>query len=164
VAHTEKVIHAPVEAVFAVLSDARTYQDFVVGSKRVRHFDPRWPEPGTAFHHTVGVGPLMLRDKTEATVCEPPTRLVARPHIRPFVVTETVFALEPRGDGDETLLRVDEYAVDGPLRPVWPGPLDGLMALRNRVMVRRIARLAEHRHASQQIEALRPSAPSAPGA
>lgn len=156
-AHTEKLIHAPADAVFALLCDPRAYQRFVVGTKRVRHFDPRWPEPGTAFHHTVGIGPLKLRDKTEVTTCEPPTRLVARPHIRPFVITETVFELEPRGD--DTLLRLDEYAVDGPLAPVWPGPLDGLMALRNRAVVRRIARLAQQRHATRQVD----SAPAPSG-
>jgi hypothetical protein len=150
VAHTEKLIHAPVDTVFAVLSDPRAYQHFVIGTKKVRHFDPRWPEAGTTLHHTVGVGPLMLRDKTEALSCEPPTRLVERPHIRPFVITETVFELEPQGE--DTLLRLDEYAVGGPLRPIWPGPLDGLMALRNRGVVRRIARLAEERHATRQVE------------
>jgi hypothetical protein len=146
-AHTEKLIHAPTGTVFAVLSDPASYQRFVVGTRRVRRFDPRWPEPGTELHHTVGVGPLKMRDKTVAVSCEPPTRLVERPHIRPFLVTETVFELEPRGD--DTLLRLDEYAVDGPLAPVWPGPLDGMMALRNRGVVHRIARLAEQRHATR---------------
>jgi hypothetical protein len=149
-AHTETIIHARRETVFAVLNDARAYQRFVVGTKRVRSFDPRWPEPGTALHHTVGVGPLGLRDKTEATDIHPPDRVVVRPHIRPFVVTESTFQLE--GRGDDTLLRLDEYAVGGPLRPVWPGPLDGLMALRNRLVVRRIARLAEERQAAQLVD------------
>lgn len=152
-AHTEKLIHAPSDAVFAVLCDPGAYQHFVVGTKRVRRFDPRWPEPGTAFHHTVGVGPLGLRDKTEVTKYDPPTGLVVRPHIRPFVITETVFALQPQGD--DTLLQLDEYAVDGPLAPIWPGPLDGLMALRNRLVARRIAQLAEQRHATRQVEASR---------
>jgi hypothetical protein len=143
-AHTEKLVHAPVEAVFAVLSDPRTYERFVVGSKRVRHFDPDWPDVDAAFHHTVGIGPLALRDKTVVHQCEPPTRLVVWPYIRPFVVTETVFALEPRGD--DTLLRLDEYAVEGPLSHVWAGPLDGLMGLRNIVVARRLAELAEQHH------------------
>jgi hypothetical protein len=149
VARTETVVHARPEAVFAVLCDARAYQRFVVGTKRVRRFDARWPEPGAAIHHTVGVGPLGLRDKTEAVECEPPGHLVVHPHIRPFVVTRTSFHLEARGD--DTLLRVDEHAIAGPLAPVWPGPLDGLMALRNRLLVRRLARLAEARQALRQV-------------
>jgi hypothetical protein len=147
-AHTETIIHAQREAVFAVLNDPRAYQRFVVGTKRVRSFDPRWPEPGSELHHTVGIGPLALRDKTEAAESDPLDRLVVRPHIRPFVITESTFELEDRGE--DTLLRLDEYAVGGPLAPVWPGPLDGLMALRNRLLVRRLARLAEARQAARQ--------------
>lgn len=158
-AHTEKLIHAPVDAVFAVLSDPRAYQHFVIGTKKVRHFEPRWPEPGSTLHHTVGVGPFKMRDKTESMSWDPPRRLVERPHIRPFVITETVFELEARGE--DTLLRLDEYAVDGPLRPIWPGPLDGLMALRNRGVVHRIARLAEERHATRQAEPEGPDQPRA---
>ncbi|HEY8525028.1 MAG TPA: SRPBCC family protein [Acidimicrobiales bacterium] len=150
-ARTETIIHARPDAVFAVLADARAFPGFVVGAKRVRYFDPRWPEPGTTIHHTVGVGPLAIRDETEATTCDPPHLLVVRPKIRPFVTAETSFRLEPHGEED-TLLRVDEYAVDGPLAPVWPGPLDGLMALRNRRVVRRLARMAEARQAVQRLD------------
>lgn len=149
-ARTEKLIHAPADTVFGVLSDPAAYQRFVVGTKRVRRFDPRWPEAGTELHHTVGVGPLAMRDKTVSVRCDPPTNLVERPHIRPFLVTETVFELEERGD--DTLLRLHEYAVGGPLAPLWPGPLDGMMALRNRGVVHRIARLAEQRHERRRSE------------
>lgn len=154
-AHTEIVVHAPTEAVFAVLCDPRSYQYFVVGTRRVRRFDPRWPEPGTALHHTVGIGPLRMRDKTEAVEVSAPTRLVTHPHIRPLVVTESRFELAPRGD--HTVVRLDEYAIDGPLSRVWAGPLDVLMALRNRVLVRRLRRLAEQRAAVQQVDAPAPS-------
>jgi hypothetical protein len=147
-AHTEKLIHAPAEAVFDVLSDPRAYQRFVVGSKAVRRFDARWPEADTAIHHTVGVGPLFLRDKTVVTRCEPPDRLVLRPCVRPFLVTETVFFLQARGD--DTLLLLDEHAVGGLLCPAYPGPLDALMGLRNQVVARRLAQLAEQRHATRR--------------
>jgi hypothetical protein len=148
-ARTEKLVNARVETVFAVLCDPSSYQHFVVGTKRVRRFDPHWPKPGTALHHTVGVGPLALRDKTDATEAIPPTHLVTRPHTRPFVIAESRFELEPRGGS--TLLRLDEYAVGGPLRPIWPGPLDWLVALRNRTVVDRIARLAEQRANLQHL-------------
>lgn len=149
-AHTERVVHAPPEVVFAVLTDPRAYQRFVVGTKKIRSFDARWPETGTALHHTVGVGPLALSDKTEAVGSDPPHHLVARPHIRPFVVTESRFALEDRG-GD-TLVHLDEYAISGHLAPVWPGPLDALMGLRNRLSLRRLARLAHRRVAIRRLD------------
>jgi uncharacterized membrane protein required for colicin V production len=53
----------------------------------------------------------------------------------------------------EAIERVDPFpAIAGPLAPVWPGPLDGLMALRNRLLVRRLARLAETRQALRQVD------------
>jgi hypothetical protein len=149
-ARTETLAHAPAGAVFAVLCDPRCYQRFVAGTKRVRRFDPDWPEPRTTLHHTVGFGPLALRDTSVAIAITAPTKLTIWPHIRPFVVTESRFELEPR-DG-RTLVRLDEYAVDGPLARVWAGPLDWAMGLRNRVLLRRLARLAEHRNAVQQLD------------
>ena len=148
-ARTETIVHAPPDAVFAVLSDPRAYQTFVVGTRRVRRFDPRWPEPGTALHNSVGVGPLVWRDKTEAIEERPGKHLVVRPHVRPFVIIESRFQLEALGDS--TLVRLDEFAVSGPLARVWPGPLDGLMGLRNRLTLRRLARLAEAGGATEQL-------------
>jgi hypothetical protein len=149
VARTETIVHARPDAVFAVLSDPMAYPRFVVGSRRVRRFDPRWPEPGTALHHSIGIGPLVWRDKTDAVEKEPGTHLVVRPHVRPFVIIESRFELEARGDS--TLVRLDEFAISGPLARVWPGPLDGLMGLRNRLTLRRLARLAEAGEATQQL-------------
>lgn len=63
-ATVERVIEAPPDAVAAVLADARSYDGFVVGSKRIRWFDARWPEPGTRFHHSVGFAVLHIRDHT----------------------------------------------------------------------------------------------------
>src|SRR4028118_964875 len=56
----------------------------VVGSKRIRAADPSWPEPGSRFHHTVGVGPLSLDDHTESLEAHPPTLLRMRAKARPF--------------------------------------------------------------------------------
>jgi hypothetical protein len=150
-ARTQILVHATTKAVFAVLCDPRAYQRFVAGTKRVRRFDPDWPEPRATLHHTVGFGPLALRDRTVAIAVRPPAELTIWPHIRPFVITESRFELESRDAG--TLVRLDEYAVDGPLARIWAGPLDWLMALRNRVLLRRLARLAEHRDAVQQADA-----------
>ena len=61
---TSRHVDAPVDAVASILADPRAYDGIVVGSRKVRWFDPRWPEDGTAFHHTVGFGPVVIRDKT----------------------------------------------------------------------------------------------------
>lgn len=75
-ARNRTVVDAPVEAVFAVLADPRTYDDFVVGTKRIRRFEPTWPELGSALQHTLGVGPFVLRDATSVEEVDGERRLV----------------------------------------------------------------------------------------
>jgi hypothetical protein len=50
IATVARVIGAPPDAVAAVLADARSNDGVVVGSKRIRWFEARWPEPRTQFH------------------------------------------------------------------------------------------------------------------
>ena len=58
-----------------MLSDPRAYDGVVVGSRRVRWFDAGWPVPGSRFHHTVGFGPVTIRDHTEVLGDDLPARL-----------------------------------------------------------------------------------------
>lgn len=142
-ARNRKIVDAPVDVVFAVLSDPRTYGRFVVGSKRIRRFDPTWPEPGSVFHHTLGLGPLVLRDVTAVVDVEAPHRLVLRAQMRPFAVNAVVFSLRPRDHRTE--VEVEEQAVEGPAAALWNPLLDRLMWLRNHLMLRRLKKLAERR-------------------
>src|SRR5436305_5978102 len=64
VARSEVFIDAPAEQVFELLGDPRTFSRWVVGARAVRAADATWPQPGTAFDHAVGIGPLQLRDHT----------------------------------------------------------------------------------------------------
>ncbi|MDQ4071056.1 MAG: SRPBCC family protein [Actinomycetota bacterium] len=141
------VIDAPARTVFAVLSDPRTYDEFVVGTKRIRRFEPPWPEVGSVFHHTLGVGPLILRDLTCVAEVEDGHRLVLRAQMRPFAVNKVSFGLRP--DGERTEVEVEEYAIEGPVAAVWNPVLDGLMWLRNQEMLRRLKKVAERRRAQQ---------------
>lgn len=113
-ARNRAVVDAAIETVFAVLSHPRTYDEFVVGTKRIRRFDPRWPEVESVFHHTLGVGPLILRDLTRVLGVSEPDRLVLRAQIRPFSVNCVTFTLRPQGDGTE--VEVEEHAIEGPRR------------------------------------------------
>ncbi len=142
-ARNRTVVGAPVEAVFRVLSDPRTYDEYVVGTKRIRTFDPRWPERGSAFHHTLGIGPFVLRDLTRVDDVEEPHRLVLRAQMRPFSVNRVTFRLTPQGDRTE--LEVEEYAIEGPAAKLWNPVFDGMMWLRNQEMVRRFKRVAQRR-------------------
>ena len=144
-ARTEVVIAAPPETVFSVLSDAPAYGRFVVGSKKIRDHDERWPEIGSELHHTVGVGPLVLRDATEVVDIDPPRRLVLLAGMRPLGCNKVDFQLSSEGTG--TRLVVEEHPVDGPMARVWCTPFDWLMWLRNREMLRRLGVLARKERA-----------------
>lgn len=138
---SKRLIPVPVDHIFTVLSDAPRYASFVVGTKRIRHFDPRFPEENTAFHHTLGLGPLFLRDETRVVRVEPPTRLMLKAFMRPFAINEVDFRLTPQEE--RTLVTVEEHPVDGPATKIWSLPLDAVMWLRNKVLLRRLERLAK---------------------
>ena len=139
------VVHAPPEAVFDVLSDPAAFGAFVVGSKHVRRFDPTWPERGSVFHHTLGVGPFILRDLTRVEEVEEDRRLVLRAQMRPFAVNRVAFRLVPGEEGTE--VAVEEHPIEGLAAAMWNPALDRLMWLRNQEMLRRLKVLAERRHA-----------------
>ena len=58
-------IHAPRDQVHAVLADALRYSNWVVGTKHVHQADADWPRVGSRLKHTVGLGPVALKDHTE---------------------------------------------------------------------------------------------------
>ncbi|HEV2809558.1 MAG TPA: SRPBCC family protein [Acidimicrobiales bacterium] len=146
-ARNRSVVEAPVATVFAVLSDARTYDVFVPGTNRIRRFEPTWPDAGSTFHHTLGVGPFILRDLTRVEEVHAERRLVLRAQMRPFSVNRVSWTLRP--DGERTEVEVEEYAIEGPAALVWNPALDGLMWLRNHEMLRRFKKVAARRRAQQ---------------
>ena len=96
----------PAEAVWDALSDPGGYGYCVVGSKAIRDADPGWPAPGTRFHHTIGVGPLTVRDHTESLEAEPARLLRMRAKGRPLGTAKITMRLTPRNGG--TLVRMTE--------------------------------------------------------
>jgi len=83
-ASNERFMPVPPEAVWAALADPGGFAYWVVGSKEVRDADPHWPAPGSRFHHTVGVGPLEVKDHTVSLEADPPRRLRIRAKARPL--------------------------------------------------------------------------------
>ncbi len=136
-------VAAPPEMVFAVLSAPGAYANFTVGTKRIRRFDPAWPDVGTAFHHTLGVGPLVLRDLSRVVELDDGRRLVLRAQMRPLAVNRVAFELRPAGDGTD--VQIEERAIEGPAALVWNPFLDCLMWLRNQELLRRLKKLVERR-------------------
>lgn len=140
-------IQAPIDVVWSVLADPRQYTRFVVGNKRIRSFDPAWPEMGSEIHHTVGLGPAMLRDHSRVIGVEAPTLLRLWAGLRPVGVADTTFRLEAVGPG-RTAVTVEEHFTEGPARKVWSPALDAMLALRNAELLRRLRQIATHRAAT----------------
>lgn len=145
----EVTIDAPPDVVWSVLADPPTYEYWVVGNKAIRGYDGEWPQPGSEFHHKVGVGPITVKDKTVAIEAVPPTRLVMQVRAMPFGIGIVTFELEPAGAG--TLVRMGEGAQAGPAKFLAP-VVDRLAHLRNAETLRRLRRCAESRHAAADAD------------
>jgi uncharacterized protein YndB with AHSA1/START domain len=139
----EITIDAPPPAVWEVLAEPPSYEEWVAGSKEIRDFDRNWPTSGTEFHHRVGFGPITVKDKTVSLEADPPRRLVMNVRALPFGHGIVAFRLAESGSG--TLVRMEERPAGGPVKVLWPlfGPL---VKLRNAETLRRLKRLVERRH------------------
>lgn len=111
-AEVVRIIPASREAVFAVMADAYTYPDWVVGAQRIRSVEGDWPDAGATFHHVVGVFPLRLRDSTSVVEVDAGKRLVLNARARPMGRAQVEFHLEDTPGG--TRVRMVEFPVSGP--------------------------------------------------
>jgi uncharacterized protein YndB with AHSA1/START domain len=140
VSTNRRFIPAPPETVWRVLADPDSYGHWVVGSKLIRDADPNWPEPGSRFHHTVGVGPLTVDDHTESLAADPPRRLVLRAKARPLGLAKVVIELEPQDGGTCVTLKENPT---GPQKPLsYFPPLQLLTWVRNVESLARMEKLA----------------------
>jgi carbon monoxide dehydrogenase subunit G len=134
-------VDASREAVWAVLSNAYTYDHWVVGCKEIRGVDGVWPEPGATFHHSVGMGPITIKDSTSVTASDAPRRLVLRARARPTGIVRVEIDLAAAGDGTEVVMT--EVPVEGPPAMLHNPLQDWLIDRRNREALRRLKQLAE---------------------
>jgi hypothetical protein len=146
----ERRLDAPVDAVASVLADPRTYDGIVVGSRRVRWFDARWPATGTSFHHHVGFGPVAIRDRTTVLSDELPDRLRLAAGLGPLGSADVSFTLTP--DGEATRVEMREEGRSGLLDALWSLPLDALTHARNVVALGRLNDLARARHRARNLD------------
>jgi hypothetical protein len=141
VATNARTISASPEAVFSVLSDGWLYPTWVVGAARARNVTADWPAAGAEIHHSFGIWPVMLNDKTVMLDWQAPTS--ARLRARGWPIGEAEVLIEVRPSPEGCVVRITEDAVEGPgllipriLRRI-------LIFLRNRETLRRLAYLAE---------------------
>lgn len=139
------VIAASPDEVFAVLADARSYQHWVVGCDDIRAVEGAWPEVGSHFFHTVGVGPLKTKDNTKVVEVDPGRRLVLEARARPAGVAQVIFELTPVDGGTRTDVMIEEYPIKGVAKTIDNPIQDGLIKVRNVETLRRLERVVLER-------------------
>ena len=98
-ATNQRLMPVPPDAVWRALADPSGYAHWVVGSKEVRDADPGFPAAGTRFHHTIGFGPLTLRDHTEVIEAEQPGYLWLRAKGRPLGTAKVILRMTAADGG-----------------------------------------------------------------
>lgn len=134
----------PPEDVFAVLADPWRFADWVVGAKCIRAVDDNWPALGSRFHHRFGAGRFTIDDSTVLEEIEAPHHLVLRARARPTGVARVRLDLAGTADGG-TDVEMEECPVSGFARRIDNPVLEGLVILRNRRSLRRLAGLVAER-------------------
>ncbi len=132
-ARVTRHIRAARSDVFEALVRPETYPEWLVGCREIREVDDTWPEPGSRFHHRVGlIGPVTIPDSTSVLEIEPDRTLSLEVRARPFVRARATFTLEDEGQEDGraiTQVTLEEVPL-GPLAPLRP-VLDPLLVGRN---------------------------------
>lgn len=139
----EVFVAAPPTAVWTVLSDARTYAHWVVGSSEVRQVDGPWPKPGSTFHHTQGAFGVGLKDTTTVLGVDSGTRIELCVRTRPLVVARVDLEIGPSGNGTRVVMR--ERPVAGIFGRLHNPVFDLALKLRNAESLRRLAKLSRLR-------------------
>lgn len=140
---TVAVINASPDRIFDVLDDPFTYTYWVVGCKRIRYVERTWPEPGSGFHHSVGVGPLATNDETRVVRRERPHLLELDARAWPAGAARVQLRITPAGNS--STVEITETPVRGPAKTLHNPLLDAAAHARNNVALVRLARVAEGR-------------------
>ena len=140
-----RLVRAPSEAVWAVVSDGWLYANWVVGTSRVRAVDSTWPDVGSRIHHSFGVWPALIDDQTVSLQVVSGEQLHLQ--ARGWPMGEARVELTIAEGSDETCtVTIVEDAVTGPGVLV-PRPVrQAAIAVRNTEALRRLALIAEGRH------------------
>ena len=131
-------MEATPDEVFAVLADARSYEHWVVGCDDIRAVEGDWPAVGSRFFHTVGVGPVKVKDNTKVIAVDPGRRLILEARARPAGVAKVDFILTPVDGGRATEVTISERPLRGPAKTFDNPLLHQLIYLRNAETLRRL--------------------------
>lgn len=140
---TSRVFHCTPDDVFDVLTDGWSFATWVVGAARIREVDEAWPSPGSDIHHSVGLWPMLIDDKTTVEALNRPHDLTLKVRAWPGGAGRVRITCEAQSA--DTLVVIEEEAISGPAKLV-PAPIESaLLKWRNDEALRRLAYLAESR-------------------
>jgi hypothetical protein len=140
-----RVVNAPADVVWSVLSDGWLYATWVVGASRIREVDPGWPGVGKCVHHSFGIWPLVIDDTSEVLVSVPERELKLRARGWPAGEAEVHLTLTP-DRAEHTTVSIVEDAVAGPGTLIPRAVRQLAIAPRNVEALRRLALIAEGRY------------------
>ena len=143
-ATTGITINAPARAVYESLIDAWTYGIWVKGAKNIRDVEADWPAPGSRFHHSSGIGPLMTRDETRMIRCEPDALVELNMQLWP--VGEGIVRLELTPEGEGTRVTMHEEFVKGPAAALDNAVQQMALKVRNDWSLDKLKTIVEQRH------------------
>lgn len=137
------ILASPAE-VWSLLSDGHRYGEWVTGTQEVLVADPHWPAVGARLRVRVGVGRLVLDDTVVVRISEPESRLQLEAKAGPFGAARIAMHLIPWGE--HTLLILDWHPLRGPGIRMHGLPVDYVVAIRNGMMLTKLARIAVSEH------------------
>ncbi|MDD7928871.1 SRPBCC family protein [Microbacterium sp. NM3R9] len=140
-ARSVRVMNCAPEDVFAVLGDGWLFPAWVVGASRMRDVADTWPREGSRLHHSFGVWPFVIDDTTSVLEFDPPRRMVLQARGWPIGEARVTLDVKPRGEG--CVVRLQEFAAEGPGSFIPQPLLDPALMVRNAETLRRLAHLAE---------------------
>lgn len=148
------------QQVWDVLSEGRAYAEWVAGTQHIRDVDAHWPEPGSRIHYTFGAGRFTIDDVTTVRLMEPCRRLELEAYAGRLGSARISIELVSWGE-DRTVVIIDEHPLTGPGARWHSLPLEAALRLRNRRMMRSLARVVRDRHRARPPGA--PGIPAEPG-
>jgi hypothetical protein len=149
VARTRRLILSSPPEVWDLLSDGYRYGEWVTGTQQVLSADAHWPDVGARLRVRVGVGSLTLDDTCVVRICEPRRRLELEAKAGSFGAARIVMNLIPWGE--HTLFVLDWHPLRGPGTRMHGLPVDYLVAIRNGMMLTKLARIAVREHGSKPV-------------
>ncbi len=136
-----RLIKAGPQQVWDVLADRSRYAEWVVGTASSRPCRGQWPEVGSALAYDVRIGPATLTNETVVRRCVTGSALELEAVAGPLGTARISIELRPWGE--HCLAIVDEHPLRGTGGMLHNMAVEGLIQLRHRAMLARLARLCE---------------------